>query len=496
MTSSLADALTALEGAVGGLADADVSGLSHRELLESYAALETTLRRVPAVQHALLARLDREATPTDLGATSLSKLLMQWCRIGKGDALRRLAWARLLGSRRALDGQELPPQLPQTAAAVADGAIGDDHVRVIKDFVAELPDAVDLETRIQAERTLAELARQVDPVALDKAANRLLAHLHPDGTLSDADRQRKAGLTLSSQQPDGMSRLSGWITPELRALLEPLFAKFAAFDARRPDPAGDPAAQSDAEAASEATGESDADGVHADRADSADAAGPDAACPVDEGVPPSHAPLFDEHGRTQPRRQHDALLVMARMMLCRSDLGTLNGLPVSVVVTTTLQDLERGAGYAVTAGGSRLPMTDLIRMAAHAHHYLAVFDQHTSAALHLGRSQRCATGAQKLMLFARDRGCTCPGCDAAGYATQAHHAIAAWKDDGQTNVDDMTLACGPDNRMVETTEWTTRRRRDGLVEWIPPPHLDTGQTRINVTHHPERLLAPNDDDPF
>ncbi|OFJ54130.1 HNH endonuclease signature motif containing protein [Mycolicibacterium grossiae] len=516
MTSSLADALTALEGAVGGLAGADVDGLSHRELLESYAALETTLRRVPAVQHALLARLDREATPTDLGATSLSKLLMQWCRIGKGDALRRLAWARLLGSRRALDGQELPPQLPQTAAAIADGAIGDDHVRVIKDFVAELPDAVDLETRIQAERTLAELARQVDPVALDKAANRLLAHLHPDGTLSDADRQRKAGLTLSSQQPDGMSRLSGWITPELRALLEPLFAKFAAFDARRPDPAGDPAATSDSTGASEATGGSDAAGPDADggdaagadtdRADRADAdsadaavpdvAGPDVAGPVDEVGPPSHAPLFDEHGRTQPRRQHDALLVMARMLLCRSDLGTLNGLPVSVVVTTTLQDLERGAGYAVTAGGSRLPMTDLIRMAAHAHHYLAVFDQHTSAALHLGRSQRCATGAQKLMLFARDRGCTCPGCDAAGYVTQAHHATADWKDDGQTNVDDMTLACGPDNRMVETTEWTTRRRRDGLVEWIPPPHLDTGQTRINVTHHPERLLAPSDDDPF
>lgn len=490
MTSSLADALIALEGAVGGLADADVDGLSHRELLESYAALKATLRRVPAVQHALLARLDREATPTDLGATSLSKLLMQWCRIGKGDALRRLAWARLLGSRRALDEQKLPPHLPQTAAAIADGAIGDDHVRVIKDFVAELPDAVDLETRIQAERTLAELARQVDPVALDKAANRLLAHLHPDGTLSDADRQRKAGLTLSSQQPDGMSRLSGWITPELRALLEPLFAKFAAFDARRPNPAGDPAATSDAEAAPEAPAttavDDDADDAESGASGEADAAGP----------MPSHAPLFDEHGRTQPRRQHDALLVMARMLLCRSDLGTLNGLPVSVVVTTTLQDLERGAGYAVTAGGSRLPMTDLIRMAAHAHHYLAVFDQHTSAALHLGRSQRCATGAQKLMLLARDRGCTCPGCDAAGYVTQAHHATADWKDDGQTNVDDMTLACGPDNRMVEITEWTTRRRRDGLVEWIPPPHLDTGQTRINVTHHPERLLAPSDDDPF
>ncbi|MDY6999934.1 MAG: hypothetical protein SW019_25375, partial [Actinomycetota bacterium] len=30
----------------------------------------------------------------------------------------------------------------------------------------------------------------------------------------------------------------------------------------------------------------------------------------------------------------------------------------------------------------------------------------------------------------------------------------------------------------------------GEVEWIPPPRLDTGQTRINTYHRPERLLRP------
>jgi hypothetical protein len=40
-------------------------------------------------------------------------------------------------------------------------------------------------------------------------------------------------------------------------------------------------------------------------------------------------------------------------------------------------------------------------------------------------------------------------------------------------------------------------RKDGRTEWIPPPHLDTGQTRINDYHHPERMLNRNnheDDD--
>jgi len=44
--------------------------------------------------------------------------------------------------------------------------------------------------------------------------------------------------------------------------------------------------------------------------------------------------------------------------------------------------------------------------------------------------------------------------------------------------------------------WTVRIRR-GVAEWLPPPELDTGSAhptaRINYLHHPERLLAPNDE---
>ena len=28
------------------------------------------------------------------------------------------------------------------------------------------------------------------------------------------------------------------------------------------------------------------------------------------------------------------------------------------------------------------------------------------------------------------------------------------------------------------------------VEWTPPPNLDTGQSRVNTHHTPERLLRP------
>jgi hypothetical protein len=41
--------------------------------------------------------------------------------------------------------------------------------------------------------------------------------------------------------------------------------------------------------------------------------------------------------------------------------------------------------------------------------------------------------------------------------------------------------------------WTTTINACGDVEWIPPPHLDTGQNRVNYYHRPERLLHPPDE---
>jgi hypothetical protein len=39
----------------------------------------------------------------------------------------------------------------------------------------------------------------------------------------------------------------------------------------------------------------------------------------------------------------------------------------------------------------------------------------------------------------------------------------------------------------------TRKRKDGRTEWIPPPHLDSGQSRVNNYHHPEKYLVEDDE---
>ena len=177
------------------------------------------------------------------------------------------------------------------------------------------------------------------------------------------------------------------------------------------------------------------------------------------------------------------------------ELGQLNGLPVSIIIRTTLQDLESRAGVGVTGGGTILPITDVIRLAAHANHYLAVFDEATGSALDLFRARPGGFPGAADHADRRAKGAA-PNraAPSAPTAAQVHHVVADWVDGGNTNVDELGLACGPDNRMVDQDGgWTTSINARGEVEWAPPPHLDTGQARVNHYHRPERLLHPPDE---
>ena len=176
-----------------------------------------------------------------------------------------------------------------------------------------------------------------------------------------------------------MTPITGELSPEAASLLEAIFARYAAPGMCNPDDAQ----------------------------------------PCTSGTPTQAQIDGDQRSLTQ--RQHDALVAVLRIALMSGELGELNGLPVSVIIRTTLQDLESRAGVGVTAGGTKIPIGEVIRMGAHAHHSLAVFDGATGSALNLFRAKRIASPAQRIMLIARDGGCTKPGCTVGAYGCQAHH---------------------------------------------------------------------------
>jgi hypothetical protein len=346
----------------------------------------------------------------------------------------------------------LAPVLPNVAAGQAAGRIGCEHVRIIEKFFTKLSAFIDAQTRELAEADLALIASGLGPTELRAAADRLALLLNQDGELPDeAERARKRYFVIEKQGADGMSRCHGLLDPEAAATLEAVLAKLGAPGRCNPDDES----------------------------------------PCVDGEPSAEAAQRD--GRSAGQRNHDALKAMGRSVLASGELGKHNGLPATIIVTATLQELQAAAGLGVTAGGTLVPMRDVIRLASQAHHYLVVYDKHTRQPLYCGRAKRFATAGQRIVLQSLEGGCTKPGCTAPGYRSQVHH-VQGWADNGETNIDTLTLACGPDNRLVEEGGWTTRKRKDGRTEWIPPPHLDTGQTRVNDYHHPERYLVPDDDD--
>jgi hypothetical protein len=446
--ASVVAVLDELDAAFDKLAGMPLDGLSSPELLGVAERLETHRRRQPALEHAVLHHLTSQVTPAEVGGKSFGEVLSMRLCISRGEARRRLDEAEDLGPRRAISGEPLDPELPNVAAAQAGGAIGAEHVRIIRRFFAELPGAVDYQTRQECEATLADIATTLGPEQLRKAAERLAALVNPDGNYSDDERARRRHLVIGKQGPDGMSPINGLLDPQARATLDAVLAKWAAPGMCNPDDQS----------------------------------------PTVDGKPSEAAISGDL--RNQPQRNHDALTALGRAMLASGQLGQHNGLPASIIVSTTLAELQSGAGHAVTAGGTLLPMSDVIRLASHSYHHLVVFDNHVEVPLYLGRTRRTASPGQRIVLHAKDRGCTFPGCTVPGYGCQVHHAQMDWAKGGLTNIDDEALACGPHNRLVKEGSWQTRKRKDGRTEWIPPPHLDTGQTRTNDFHHPENLLMP------
>jgi hypothetical protein len=165
-----------------------------------------------------------------------------------------------------------------------------------------------------------------------------------------------------------------------------------------------------------------------------------------------------------------------------------------VIATTTLAELNQAAHAvanpdvpmpppALTGAGSALPMRDLIKMAADAIHYLAVFDQHRARPIYLGRQNRIATADQRIICHARDRGCTHPDCTQPGYHCEVHH-VQPWIPNGLTDADNLFFACEHHHDLIDKGHRRTEVADNGRLAWTD----GTGPPHINRAHHPDELL--------
>lgn len=429
VSAAVTDLLDRLAAVDAELAELTPAGMCVADLRAVAKGIEAHLTRGRQVQRAAFGELDRRGVLTSLQLRRLSDFIAAELRCSRAAARAHSSAIDRFAPRRALTGEPLEPVFPVAADALSAGEINDEHANVIATVVESLPDRTRAERGPEVETTLTSLAREKDPRALKLLADRIIAHLDPDGPepTEQAERAQHAGRRLVfGRYGDSAGHLGGDLTPacaELwRAILTPL---------AQPRPA--------------------------------DADGPDT--------------------RTDAQRLHDAFEEAGRRLLAAGNLPSNAGLATSLIITIDLTDLENRIGRATTHHGGTLTVNEALRVATDGRLIPAVFGD-SGEILTLGRSQRLASPAQRRALFARDRGCSFPDCPRTAAESEIHHA-PDWIYGGTTDVDSMTVVCGYHNNEAPRMGWRTVMI-DGIPHWRPPRWRDPDQRlQRNCLHHPE-----------
>ncbi|UCZ89348.1 HNH endonuclease signature motif containing protein [Gordonia sp. WA4-43] len=417
---------------LGELQTVDLSPCTDAELADVAAETERAIARLTVAGDRQIDQVEARDLPRKAGCRTLMQYMTHRLRVS--NPMRRRKQMDATAHRTSLGGELLPPEYPCLAEAFAQGTVGTAHVQATLDVLDRIPGTIDHDVQVAAERQMAEIAEAHTPADITQLGSRLLAHLDPDGTLSDdTDQKRRRGLWIGRQRADGTAKISGTLTPALAARLTMMFAVWGKPGLNNPD---DPASPSG---------------------------------PAGTADPEALTAAADRDGRTLAQTNHDALDAALAAGFADGTLGTSHrGLPVQLIIKADLNDLIREAGLATTATGTLLPIRDLITMAADMQPWLAIFKDATTVPLHFGRGKRLATREQRLVSFARPDGevCSAPGCDQPATHVELHHAERDWAKGGLTDIDDLAPACPRHNRMVgdQPGQYTTRIARSGPDE--------------------------------
>ncbi|HSV64961.1 MAG TPA: DUF222 domain-containing protein, partial [Mycobacteriales bacterium] len=170
MSDVVASVVEQISVLLGSCRDARLWGLSDAQVDELLVRVHQQLGQITGT---LLLPLVREAESRGLAAAHDAPSMTAWLRdslnVRPGEA------GRLLRLARDLDGD-----LPETAAALADGAISVEHAQVIAEAVRALPAETPAETRVAAERELVAHSGTFNPDEVALLGRRVLDVVDPD----------------------------------------------------------------------------------------------------------------------------------------------------------------------------------------------------------------------------------------------------------------------------------------------------------------------------
>lgn len=424
-TASPARVLAGLGAAVDqatALSDVDLDGLGPDGLVEFAQRFERIRNQLAVLDHTIAVACETTRAADRQGLGTTAKLLAHTLRISAGEALGRVHAAEQLRPTRSMTGEPVPARRPVLAAGVAAGEIGPVQVGMALRTLARVERTPTIRPDVVArtEGLLAEGAARHTPREFRLLTDRVVDHIDPDGVEPD-DRYHEAHREVRWWKgKDGSFRIEGRLTPAVGAKLGAVLTPLA-----RPSDGPD---------------------------------GPDV--------------------RSRDQRSHDALEAVVDRVLRSGSLPDTGGVATTVIVTINADDLAHGTGYGSYPDGTPIAPSTLRRVADQAE-IITVLHDSTGAVLDLGRTQRLANKAITMALYARDKGCSFPGCGVAPQWCERHH-INAWSDGGRTSITNMTLLCTYHHHNFERLRWTCHMT-NGIPWWTPPTYIDPEQEPLRNT---------------
>jgi Domain of unknown function (DUF222) len=181
---------------IGSMNERALWQLGDEELLAALVEGETALRRAYGQQLELVGELLTRNLVVVQGYRSPAQLLQDLLRVSRVEAQRRVGQAEAVTAVQTVTGPEMPAPLPVAAQAVAEGAIGAEHLEAIRRTVKDLPPHLTPATQEIVEETLVQAARELDPVAVTQLGRTLLARLDQDGQPPRDDAPPRSGNEL------------------------------------------------------------------------------------------------------------------------------------------------------------------------------------------------------------------------------------------------------------------------------------------------------------
>jgi hypothetical protein len=401
---------------LAAVARAGAVGLDDSTLVLTASTVEEVGRLVDALRIQLAGEIDersryelgREGLAQRLGETRAVHLIEKITLVSQREATRRVRLGRATRTRYALDGAARPAEFPAVAAALADGMLGLDSAVVIVAHLTQALRGTGSPERLErAEVSLVEAASSESTDLVAVRARVWREALDPDGAEPRDEELRRKRQFWLGRETDGLTQFGGYADPVNVALLRAALAE-------RTGPNVQPRFLSAEELAT-----------------------------ADESRDP----------RTSEQRNFDIVfgLLTAGIRASESKRTRMRTL-TTVVAVVNKRDFEAGTGIGwLDDVDEPVSAATINELACDSGVRTLVLGDHGEP-LHLGRTERLFSPAQRLALAARDGGCIWKGCHAPPGWCHAHRVVE-YAQGGATDVDNGVLLCPAHHHALHASEY-------------------------------------------